>query len=348
MVAKIYTGSVKDVHEEVPATAMWFGRGFMYFEGDPFSVFDYGKLPWHIKGKGEGLWKVTKRFCTVLESNGIPTHFQGDPDSWEPRKVPILLARMLGYSDIKAGETIVYRVPIECVYSKVVTPVASLHKRLMTGKAKPEDYGLERAPERGETVILPEVETSYSTKIETTDVYKGLAAMAELAGLVGNEPQRLDALTIAAADALFGDAEDTGLILADGKFEYVMGPGRNLIVADTGYTWDENRFLFQLDDGRHVDVSKQLPRNIYTIMGWKSELKAAQKEHPDDKSRWPAPPVLTDRETRVCVGACGAVRAALTREPGCDKMLEAAAQDAMDVLDDLKEKYQMDETGAEI
>lgn len=344
MPGNVYKGSVKNVIEGIPATAERFGRGVMHYEGDPFSVFDYGKMPWTIEGKGEDLYKETLHFFDVLEKESIPTHFLNNIGS---RMIGIHLARMLEYDEIEPGKTIIYRVPIECVFSKVVTPVASLHKRLMNGKAKPEDYGLTGAPEAGETVILPEVKTSYSTKIETTDVYKGLKEMAELAGLVGNEAERLDELTIAAANALFRDAEKTSLMLADGKFEFVMGPGRNLIVADTGYTWDENRFLFNLD-GRYVDLSKQLPRNIYTIMGWKEELKVAQKEHPDDKSKWPEPPELTDMQMKVCREACYAVRAALTGEPASHGTLTDAAKHAIEILDDLKERYHRDETGADI
>jgi phosphoribosylaminoimidazole-succinocarboxamide synthase len=335
---------VKNIHQDVAPTETRFGRGFMHYDGDPFSVFDYGKMNWTIDGKGEDLYKETLKFFEVLEAEGIPTHFTEDLG---PRKIGILLAHMLEYDDIEAGESIIYRIPIECVFSKIVTPVASLHRRLMAGTANIADYGLTKKPEPGETVILPDIKTSYSTKIETTDVYKGLAAMAKLAGLVGNEPERLDQSVIAAAEALFRDAEETGLLLADGKFEYVMGPGRNLIIADTAYTWDENRFLVELQDNRFVDVSKQFPRNIYTIMGWKKKLKEAQKKS-DNKSDWPEPPKLTDKQEEACIEVCHAVRAAITRESGCDKLLKKAAQNAMDILDELKNEYHIDETGAEI
>ncbi len=345
----LYKGSVKDIYEIAPATALKFGEGYMHFREHPqfpgegaFSVFDYGEMPWGIEGKHTDLYKETLRFQKVLEDAGIETHFAEDMGD---NKIGIKLARMLDYAEIEPGKSIIYRIPIECIFSHAVTPVASLHGRLRRGERNPKDYGLERAPEAGETVILPEIGTSYSTKIETTDIYKGLDAMAKLAGLVGDEKIKLNDMTLKAAKALIDDSRQVGITLADGKFEFVMGPDRNFMVCDTGYTWDENRILYQLKDGRYVDLSKQFPRNVYTIMGWKKELKEAQKEFPDDKSQWPEPPEVGDDIKRLCADTCTAVRYELTRQAGGPDIGDVA-QRAMDTLDSLKERYRRDETGA--
>jgi phosphoribosylaminoimidazole-succinocarboxamide synthase len=225
----IYEGSVKNIYEEIPASAERFGIGSMRFEGDPFSVFDYGEMPWQIDGKGEDLYLESLRFFRVLEDEGIPTHFTGDMGN---REIGIFLARMLEYYEIIPGKSVIYRIPIECVYSMVVTPVSSLHGRLRSDEANPADYGLDHVPAIDEVVVLPATRTTYSTKIETTDVYKSLEEMAGLAGLVGNEAGRLDALTIAGAAALARDAEETGLILGDGKFEFVIDFCINFMTAD--------------------------------------------------------------------------------------------------------------------
>ncbi len=339
----IYTGSVKNIHQSEPATERRFGRGYMNFEGDPFSIFDYGRMPWEISGKGEHLWRETKRFRDVLEKAGIPTHFT--QEDMGKRKIGIRLARMLKYDEIKPGETEIYRIPIECVFSKVVTPVSSLHGRLRRGEADPKKYGLSRAPKEGEVVELPQIGTSYSTKIETTDVYKGLAEMAKLSGLVANEPERLDALTIVCAQELIDDAADVGLIIGDGKFEFIIGPGRNFSVADIGFSWDENRGIVYLPDGRYVDASKQFPRNVYTINGWKGQLKEAQKQYPNDKSKWPAPPEIDEKYKVICSALSGAWADAVTRKSGSDRVLIRAATKAADALDELKDRYKRDETG---
>lgn len=342
MTRLLYTGSVKEIFEVEPPTETRFGKGYMRFGSDGLSVFDYGTLPWEIEGKGEDLYLTSLRFFSVLEGKGIPTHFSEDRGN---REIGIHLARMLGYDGIEPGKTGIYRIPIECVFSRVVTPVSSLHGRLRKGEAKPEDYGLDHVPARGEVLRLPGLRTTFSTKIEAGgDVYKSLDDLARVAGLVGNESQRLQDLTLAAAEALEEDAADSGLILADGKFEFVMGPGRNLLVADTGYTWDENRFLVELPGGRSVDISKQFVRDVYTIMGWKASLKRAQKAHPEDRSTWPAPPEVTEGIKELCSLASEAVRTALTREPeGPD--LKSVAQEIADTLDGLKDRYKREETG---
>ena len=340
----IYTGKVKSIWQYTPPTDEVLGDGYMDLSANRFSLFDYGEkapMPWDITGKGRDQAWTTKRMFQVLEDAGIPTHFKYDMGNFRMR---IKLARMLGYDDIKPGETINYRVPIECVFSKVITPPASAHRRLLKGKDRPDMYGADHVPVRGESLVLPRVATSFSTKIESADVYKSLDELAKAAGLVGNEAQRLKDLTIACGNVLIEDAQDVGIIVADGKFEFLLGPGRNLIVGDTGYTYDENRFLFELGQGSYVDLSKQLPRNIYTMHGWKKQMDDAKAAHPDDPSQWPDPPQIPDDEMRVCIDACDAVSYAIARRRGGPN-LQSVARRAADILDRLKNQFHIDEAG---
>jgi len=156
MAVKIYEGSVKDLYMETVPTETEFGRGYMEFRNDgSFSVFDYGTMPWGIERKGDWLYRTSLKFFEILHNAEIETHFMEDMDG---RKIRIRLASMPQvYSAIVPGETVVYRVPMECVYTKILTPVASLHGRLRRGEEDPEKYGLERPPARGETIIFPEI-----------------------------------------------------------------------------------------------------------------------------------------------------------------------------------------------
>jgi hypothetical protein len=123
-------------------------------------------------------------------------------------------------------------------------------------------------------------------------------------------------------------------------------PHRSFLVADSCYTWDENRILYELPGGGYVDLSKQFVRNIYTINGYKAGLKKAQKEG-KPKEEWPNPPLLDDRQLKLVAMANAAVRKAICREKrGPD--LRKTAKKAADELDRLKELYRRDETGAEI
>jgi len=344
----IYRGSVKNIEQYRPPTENHFGSGSMHFHSDGYSIFDYGTMPWEIPRKGEDLCATTHEFARILDDNGLPSHFTGAATEGD-RKIGIHLARMLGYDEIKPGESIIYRIPIECIFSSIVTPVSSLHRRLRNGKAEPGDYGLDHVPERDEVVTLPETRATFSTKIEEGgDVYRTLEEMATVSGLVGNEGERLKELTLAGAEALFEACDRTDLRLADGKFEFVMGPGRNLLFADTCYGWDENRFLYELPNSRWVDLSKQLPRNAYNIEGdWKRELKVAQKAHPTDPTQWPTPPDLGEDVRKVFQRACHAVKCELREETDGPNLGETA-QLVADTLDRLKDQYGRDETGAEL
>lgn len=338
-----HQGSVKKFYLIRPPTADSFGRGYLLFDSDGLSVFDYGELPWKIKGKGQRLYGTTKRFFGVLDESGIPHHMLRDMGDG---KVGVHVGKIPeGYDDIERGVTTCYLVPLEVVFSTTVTPVASLHKDLRSGKVKPADFGLEGVPDRYETVTLPTPRVRFSTKIEAVDVYR--RGLAEQAGLVGNEEDRLKDLALAVNDAIRKDGAEVGLDVADGKIECVMGRGRNFMVGDTCYTWDECRMLVTLDDGRVVDLSKQLPRNIYTINGWKAELKAAQKAHPEDRSQWPPPPPLSDDLMELCSDACHAVSGAIERNPDAPA-LKPVAERVAEALDKLRTDYKRDETGADL
>lgn len=347
MAKLLYTGKVKRILEEIPATATQFGLGYMDMGRSVFSVFDYGEkqpMPFEIKGKNKALYREAIRMFDVLGKAGIRTHFI---EGMGNCKIKIRLARMLGYDEIETGKTVVYRLPIECVFSKVISPPASAHGRLRRREESPEKYGADHVPERDEFLVLPEIATSFSTKIEAADVYKDLESLARAAGLVGNEHSELKRLTIAAGELLIKDAEEVGLLIADGKFEFLLGPGRDFYVGDSGYSWDENRILFKLPDGRYVDLSKQFPRNVYTIIGWKAEIKAAQKKHPNEPELWPDPPELDGYIEELFSETCSATEHELCRIPG-GPGLEGVAKRAADTLDRLKEKHHRDETGAEI
>jgi phosphoribosylaminoimidazole-succinocarboxamide synthase len=254
----------------------------MDFDKDVYSVFDrkgHNFLP--IPDLGEVRYRETLHFMDVLNKNGVPNHFVRDLGN---KKIEIMLARSLGYNEIIPGETIIYLIPAEFVFSKYVTPVASLHKDLREKKVDPREFGLpeDYVPTKDEIVTLPQPRVRISTKIEAADVYR---RDVEFSGLVGNEKSRAENLTLDICEMVGEDAKQTGLQIADGKFEYVMGNGRNIIVGDA-FSGDEPRILY--DD---VDISKQMQRNYYILIGYKATVdKAKHDQLPKDQ--WPNPPPM--------------------------------------------------------
>ena len=339
-------GKVKDffVDRGNAPTDYRFGTGKMGWYEDKYSLFDYGRFPQEIPGKADAMYKETVHFFDLLNEEGIPNHFVNDMGNNE---VMVRVARIPpNYGWIKPGETGIYLIPIEVVFSQYVTPVASLHGRLRSGKVRPEDYGLDHAPGKDETIVLDKPRVTMSTKIETVDRYESEIGkdLGELAGLVGNEKDRLREIALVTYDTIKRDAEDVGIIVADGKIECLMGPGRNIYVGDSCLTWDENRLLHMLPDGRYVDLSKQFPRNIYTINGYKAQLKEAQKEFPEDKSKWPKPPLLSDEQLGLVAEANAAVRKSLLREREGPE-IKKTARKVQNELDRLMDRYKRDVTG---
>ncbi|ELZ29590.1 phosphoribosylaminoimidazole-succinocarboxamide synthase [Halosimplex carlsbadense 2-9-1] len=68
--------SVKEFRVDEPATADSLGRGAFVFTDD-YSVFDWGKMPDEIPDKGASLCTMGAFNFELLESEGVPTHYEG-------------------------------------------------------------------------------------------------------------------------------------------------------------------------------------------------------------------------------------------------------------------------------
>ncbi|MDO8625008.1 MAG: phosphoribosylaminoimidazolesuccinocarboxamide synthase, partial [Candidatus Diapherotrites archaeon] len=120
---------------------------------------------------------------------------------------------------------------------------------------------LDQVPVAGERLKRPIVD--YSTKLEKTDRHLKRAEAQALAILSDAEMEKLEHTALLVNDFLNHRADEIGLVHADGKIECVFSPTRELLVADTFGTMDEDRFLF---DGVHL--SKQVLRDYYVLTVW--------------------------------------------------------------------------------
>ena len=69
-------GSVKEVSILVKPSDTSCGEGEFFFS-DRYSVFDWGEMPDHIEGKGAALATLSSYFFSLLEKEGMKTHFLG-------------------------------------------------------------------------------------------------------------------------------------------------------------------------------------------------------------------------------------------------------------------------------
>lgn len=305
MMKLLATGSVKNIYVETPPSENQLGIGAFEFTND-YSVFDWGKMPQTIDDKGEALKKETVHWFNLLEEHGIKTHFIEETG---PNSIKVKLSRKLGYEEIKAGKTRNYMIPLEIIFRNKIVSVGSLHRRLRKGDADPTAYGLPEdvniAPD--DDIDLPQPIVEFSTKIEEHDRYLDDEEAARLAGLTSDQIVKLKELALQVNRVITDDVRQRDLEHADGKIEVFMDPDGELCVADTVGTADENRFLYN-----GFDLSKQMLRNYYILIGWYDELTRARNTG-QPRNRQPQPPpieagyfnLINDTYKALCIAITG-------------------------------------------
>lgn len=278
-------GSVKDLLVRQKPTAAGMGRGVFRFT-DGYSVFDYGKMPDELCGKGAALCRMACWNFRELEKQGIKTHFRGMPSENE---MEIDLVRVLypQKGEIGEGETN-YLIPLEIIFRNSLPAGSSVFRRLENGEVTLGELGLQKKPKPNERLPSPIVDLS--TKLEPSDRYLSWAEAKEMAKLTDAEVEKIKKTTLLINGFITKRAEEIGLEHADGKVEFALGPKRELILVDVCGTPDENRFLCG-----GVNLSKQVVRDYYkeNCRAWVKNLEKAKREK-KPKGEYPVPPNLPE------------------------------------------------------
>lgn len=273
-------GSVKDVEILEKPTREKTGTGVFHFT-DNYSVFDYGRMPDKLPGKGESLCRMASFNFQKLDDLGIKSHFRNFSP---PNKMEVDLVRILYPGKDKiTTETRSYLVPLEIIFRNSLPAGSSVFKRLDSGELKPKHLGLKERPEPGQP--LPQPILDFWTKLEPLDRLLTEEEARELAGLTPEEMEKAKEIALKVNEFITNQAEEVGLEHADGKVELAMDGDRNLILADVCGTLDENRFLYN-----GFQVSKQAIRNFYKKTDWYETFRRIKKDQP--KKHWPEPPKL--------------------------------------------------------
>jgi len=260
--------SVKEFLVEREPAAGELGVGRFAFTDD-YSVFDWGKMPDAVPGKGASLCTMGAFNFELLEAAGVPTHYRGvGPDAEPlsavaepPRELAVELASVpaLPYADgaydydafhEEAAAAAGYVVPLEVVFRNAVPVGSSLRSR-----ADPREAGLDRDDWPEGPVELPEPVVEFSTKYEERDRYLDAAEADRIAGAAPRSA--LEAVAREVNELVTERAAEAGFVHEDGKIECVYVDGE-VRVADVVGTFDENRFAY---DGQ--EVSKEVVRQHY-------------------------------------------------------------------------------------
>jgi phosphoribosylaminoimidazole-succinocarboxamide synthase len=274
-------GSVKEVIIEKKPTEKEEGSGLFRFSDD-YSVFDYGKMPDVIEGKGEALNRTASYNFEQIKKIGLRSHFV-EFVSENEMKVKIVRVIDPKKQALSVQDTN-YLIPLEIIFRNSLPKGSSVFKRIEAGELSWEDLGLNNEPKPNELLKKPILEAS--TKLEETDRFLSWEEARELSGLTEDELVELKNTALKVNEYLNQKASSIGLVHADGKIECAMDSERNLMIVDVFGTLDEDRFLLN-----GVHLSKQILRDYYLGTNWFNELSKAKKEG-KPKSLWPKPPRL--------------------------------------------------------
>jgi phosphoribosylaminoimidazole-succinocarboxamide synthase len=286
-------GSVKDLEVLEKPTANTMGVGHFHFS-DRYSIFDWGRMPDVIEGKGAALCLMGAYCFERLEEKGIKTHYRGllneygqivkfDNLSKPANTMEIDLVNVYRpSSSVKDGKlTYDYStythslknclIPLEIIYRNGLPEGSSVFKRLEQGQIGIEELGLTRYPRPGERFSRPIFDVS--TKLEEKDRYLTWKAAQGIAGLATEDVEDIRETLFIINRTITQLALKADLENEDGKIELGFNPERRLMVVDVVGTLDECRFTYQ---GLHV--SKEIVRQFYRKTGWFKEVEEAKKK----------------------------------------------------------------------
>lgn len=280
----LHKGKVKEVYA--------FGEDKLLFNfTDQISVFDK-IIPTLVPKKGEALSRTSAYWFEETRALGLDTHFLGLQDN---DKMLVKRLRIIHDSAQITPKTVSFFIPLEVVCRHYLA--GSMHDRVKAGEATAEQLGFPKGhvPKYGEKLPHPHIE--FTTKLEPTDRLLSEAEALKLSGLTEKEFKDLKAAVLKIDERIARNAEARGLIHVDGKKEFGMNHNRELMVVDTFGTPDEDRWwdkrLYE-NEGKTVELSKEMVRQHYRDIGYHEKLYAARKAGQPE----PAIPALPDEVTR--------------------------------------------------
>ncbi len=282
-------GSVKKVRIIEPAAEDASGVGNFIFSDD-FSVFDWGKMPDAIPGKGAALAVMSAFNFEQLRGMGIESHYIGLVYGDELIHLPSIPDRSGGSEVMQVEMAVVYKpvvrnfvsddcpvlydysffgsnrahinnylVPLEVIFRNGLPRGSSVFNRLKKAKGDAEatktildKLGLNGMPE--ENSMLPRPIIGYTTKLEEGDRHLTAEDAYQISGLSMDDFNDLERTALLVDSFITERAAQTGLGPHwDGKVEFRYQNGVQLV--DVLGTLDENRF--------GSDVSKEFLRQWY-------------------------------------------------------------------------------------
>ncbi|MFA5312206.1 MAG: phosphoribosylaminoimidazolesuccinocarboxamide synthase [Methanomassiliicoccales archaeon] len=247
---------------------------------DHISVFDK-IIPSDIPFKGETLCRTATYWLKLCEEAGIRTDFKQlvAGNRMRVKRVDVIP----DYSKLNNG-TVNYLIPLEFICRHY--NAGSLNDRIKSGEISAGSLGYDKghAPAYGEK--LPEMFFETTTKLEETDRNLTTEEAIRISGLTKAEYDHVFDVITRIDGIIAKEAGSRGLIHVDGKKEFAYDEKRRLMIVDTFGTADEDRWwdAKMYEQGKCVELSKEMVRQYYRDIGYHDKLMKARKaglEEPD-------------------------------------------------------------------
>jgi len=335
-------GSVKDLEAVKEPTLSRMGVGRFHFS-DRYSVFDWGRMPDEIDGKGAGLCLMSAYCFEKLGESGVNSHYRGLIDNdgkletfdslerptavMEFDLVNVVTPRVhqceegLKYDYSRFTPNLAnYLIPLEIIYRNALPQGSSVFTRLEAGTVTVEELDLSHHPKPGEKLFHPILDVS--TKLEEKDRYLSWEEAKRIAGLTDADIEDIKRLLLKVDETVTRITSRAGFENEDGKIELAFDPDRKLIVVDAVGTLDECRFSYE---GLHV--GKEMVREFYRRTAWYGDVEDAKKRAEktgvkDWRKICPTTPLRLDPSLKTILSH---IYMAATNELTCSKMFDVAS-----------------------
>ncbi len=259
----IRKGKVKEVYD--------IGENLLFVFTDQISVFDK-VIPSLVPDKGESLARTSAYWFRQASKVKISNHLL----EFKNKKEMVVKKFKIIEGRASTAETN-YLVPLEFIMRYYVA--GSLLDRIEKGKTRFQDLGFKNTPKHGERI--PEPLFEMTTKFEKTDRLLDTTEAKEIGGLRNEEVENIREIILKMDGEINREAEERGLIHADGKKEFAMDDSRQPVLVDTFGTADEDRFWEKKEydaDGTLVERSKEFVRQYYRKIGYYQKLSDARSK----------------------------------------------------------------------
>lgn len=286
----IRSGKVKDVY-------VIDDNELEFVFSNRISVFDK-IIPSDIPHKGETLARTSAYWFSLLNKNGISTHYISSPTPNTMRVKRVDVIR--DYSKIN-NKTTNYLIPLELIVRYYV--YGSLWDRVKKGEVKPEQLGFAPDHEVKLAEPLPQPFFEVTTKLEETDRNLTKEEALKISGLTLKEYDDMKALCLKVDKILNAEVKKRGLIHVDGKKEFAFDKNRRLMVIDTFGTADEDRFWDAKDvaQGKYVERSKEFVRQYYRGSGYHEKLYKAREQGEKEPDIPPLPEEMVKKASETYI-----------------------------------------------